>query len=66
MAAQPHHIEDDSKLEEDTPHPRTKMPVRHVPNNTVSSLAQLLGHGVAIIHDKVLVENLKDLPSLQL
>jgi hypothetical protein len=37
----------------------------HSPNNTVSSLSKLLGNRVALVDDKVLVKDLKDLPSLK-
>jgi hypothetical protein len=36
----------------------------HLPNDTVCTLAQLLGHIVPFIHYKVLVEDLEDLPTL--
>ena len=37
-----------------------------IPNNTISSLAKLLGHSVSLIHNEVLVEHLEDLPSLEI
>ena len=38
----------------------------HSPHDSVGSLAQLFGHGVALIHDEVLVEDLEDLSTLQI
>lgn len=38
----------------------------HSPHDTVGSLAQLFGHGVALVHDEVLVEDLEDLSTLQI
>ncbi len=37
-----------------------------VPDNTIGSLAQLLGHRVSLINDKILVEDLEDLTSLEI
>lgn len=37
----------------------------HAPNNAVSSLAELLGDGIALVDDEVLVEDLENLASLQ-
>lgn len=38
--------------------------ISHLPHNAVGSLAELLGNGVALIHDEVLVEDLEDLSTL--
>lgn len=38
---------------------------RHSPNNSVCSLAQLLGDGVALVDDKVLVEDLEGFAALE-
>lgn len=46
-----------------TPH-RSLENADNLPNDTVCTLAQLLGHIVPFIHDKVLVEDLEDLPTL--
>jgi hypothetical protein len=37
-----------------------------LPNNTVRTLTKLLGHGVPLINDEVLVEDLKDLPPCEI
>ena len=38
----------------------------NIPDNAIGALAQLLRHGVPLIDDEVLVENLEDLASLKL
>lgn len=38
---------------------------RNSPDDAVGALSKLLGDGVALIDDKVLVEDLEDLPSLE-
>lgn len=40
--------------------------VHHSPDDTVSTLAQLLGHIVLFVHDEVLVKHLEDLATLQI
>ena len=40
--------------------------VIYVPNNAVSTLPKLLGHGVSLVDDEVLVEDLKDLTPLKI
>ena len=37
---------------------------RHLPNDTVCALSQLLGHVVSLIHNKILIEDLEDLAAL--
>jgi len=39
---------------------------RYIPDDTIGALAQLLGHRVALVDDKVLVEDLEHLASLQI
>ena len=36
------------------------------PDDTVSTLSQLLGNGISLVDNKVLVEDLEDLSSLQI
>ena len=38
----------------------------NVPDNTISTLSQLLCDGVSLVDNEVLVEDLKDLPSLKI
>lgn len=35
-----------------------------IPNNTISALTQLLGDGVSLVNDEVLVEDLENFSSL--
>jgi hypothetical protein len=39
---------------------------QRVPDNAVSTLAQLLGHSVSLVDNKVLVEDLEDLAALEI
>lgn len=49
-------------------HPKHKSPAAwhtsYSPHDTVGSLAKLLGDGVALVHNEVLVEDLEDLSTL--
>ena len=38
----------------------------YLPDNTIGALAELLRHSISLIDDKVLVEDLEDLSSLQI
>ena len=38
---------------------------RNIPHDTISTLAKLLGYGISLVDDEVLVKNLEDLTSLQ-
>jgi hypothetical protein len=40
------------------------MMLQNVPDNTICTLTQFLGHIIPFIHDKILVEDLEDLASL--
>ena len=39
---------------------------RHVPDDAIGTLPQLLGHVISLIHSKVLVEDLEDLATLRI
>lgn len=39
---------------------------RHLPDDTISTLAQLFGDIVVLVHDEILVEDLEDFATLQL
>lgn len=45
--------------------PAASSSAAHVPDNTISSLTKFLGDCVPLVHNKVLVEDLEDLTSLQ-
>lgn len=36
----------------------------HIPNNSIGSLAELLGDGVSLVHNEVLVKHLEHLATL--
>lgn len=38
----------------------------HIPDDTISTLSQLLCDSVSLVHDEVLVEDLEDLAPLQI
>ena len=38
----------------------------HEPNNAIGALSELLRHGVALVDDKVLIEDLEDLSALKI
>ncbi len=50
--------------EEEGQNRETRRAGGHLPDDTVSSLPELLGHSVALIDDEILVENLEHLAAL--